>query len=804
VEFSDAVGYDDREAQQIRRFAKDRDQPTPERQAVIDTVLFGETPSDYAPWREALHTALGLERTKQAVGVALHVEPSKPSAVSLARAGLIPIRVPLHFTGRDHDLARIEAALVAPPHRVALFGLHGVGKSLLAAAYAATRQTRYEYIAWLDSGSPQTLAASLAALGEVLGCTSGCNTQDEMTRATLAHLGAASDGILLVFDGADTPRSLHEFIPGGKSVHVLITSVSPNWRAETKPIEVNSWTGEIAAAFLTRRLGRALDQTDARALSDDVGGLPLGLEIAAAFMEQRNCTASACRSAFAAAGRRLADPETSPPAYPRLLTAAVDASIEAAKDRHPAASDLLQLLATFGPAPIPDAQAWTAAELLAAHAATTLSVEEFNDVVAALRAFSLISIESCELQANPRPALSLHRIIRTLVNERRRGHEFHATAIIAVASVYPHDLVTSAERVGYRMLIAHAKHLEATAPDSLDQFAALAELRLRMGNCDLRIGAFRSGLQLLRASLAVTCGGAGDDPMLTSMALAGVATAFIALEMPWRALPAARAALALRERFTRPHDVGRADILLLISRALSLSGQDKASDAAASRALALYSPDSTSAPDRQAQQYNAFGLASYLLDRNEAAVTHLQQAATIYRSLAPVPHEPLAQTYTHLGHAYLSLGRHDQALEAFDDAVDALRFVEPWPTDAVAAALCHSAEARFALRNYVDAESDIIAALALMPKTRHETVTAWRVLAAIACVYRNYDAAVIRTREALSCARALDDTALTKDCTRALALLYRSQGRLQEARQVADDAGLDWDELSRVTLPVLR
>jgi MoxR-like ATPase len=58
----------------------------------------------------------------------------------------VPIRVPLHFLGRDDALAAIETALARHEGRVAitaLHGLRGVGKTTLAAAYAERHRGDY-------------------------------------------------------------------------------------------------------------------------------------------------------------------------------------------------------------------------------------------------------------------------------------------------------------------------------------------------------------------------------------------------------------------------------------------------------------------------------------------------------------------------------------------------------------------------------------------------------------------------------------------------------------------------------------
>src|SRR5260370_28760447 len=72
--------------------------------------------------------------------------PSSQIAVSAGPASNIPIRVPRHFMGRDDALADIDAALGRHEGRVAitaLHGLRGVGKTVLAVAYAEQHRDEY-------------------------------------------------------------------------------------------------------------------------------------------------------------------------------------------------------------------------------------------------------------------------------------------------------------------------------------------------------------------------------------------------------------------------------------------------------------------------------------------------------------------------------------------------------------------------------------------------------------------------------------------------------------------------------------
>ena len=90
--------------------------------------------------------------------------PGKVLAVSN-----IPIRVPAHFMGRDDALTAIVEGLRRHEGRVAittLHGLRGVGKTVLAAAYAERHRGDYRATWWIRAQSELGMRADLAALGQ--------------------------------------------------------------------------------------------------------------------------------------------------------------------------------------------------------------------------------------------------------------------------------------------------------------------------------------------------------------------------------------------------------------------------------------------------------------------------------------------------------------------------------------------------------------------------------------------------------------------------------------------------------------
>ena len=89
---------------------------------------------------EILQIALSIARSKSGTATTARTEAATSIEQKFPLSN-IPISVPLHFLGRDDELAAIDAALKGEKGRIAaLHGMRGVGKSTLAAAYAERHQ----------------------------------------------------------------------------------------------------------------------------------------------------------------------------------------------------------------------------------------------------------------------------------------------------------------------------------------------------------------------------------------------------------------------------------------------------------------------------------------------------------------------------------------------------------------------------------------------------------------------------------------------------------------------------------------
>jgi hypothetical protein len=198
----------------------------------------------------------------------------------------LPLRNIL-FTGRRDLLARLHQELMAEGatalvHATALHGLGGVGKTQLALEYSHRYADGYELCWWVRADQPATIPGQLVTLARRLGIIEAADQA--------ATVGALFDELrhrdhwLLVFDNVEQPQDLYPYWPSGGSGRLLVTSRHRGWTSLATSITVEVLPRPEAIEFLRRR--SRLDEWTADSLADALGDLPLGLEQAAAFLEE--------------------------------------------------------------------------------------------------------------------------------------------------------------------------------------------------------------------------------------------------------------------------------------------------------------------------------------------------------------------------------------------------------------------------------------------------------------------------------------------------------------------------------------
>ena len=303
----------------------------------------------------------------------------------------------LLLTGREELLAAVDGRLAGGadqgPRVVALHGLGGAGKTSVAVEYAY-RHLDQVGVAWqLPAEDATVLEAGFTELAAQLGAQVAAG---DPVAAVHSALAASPAPWLLIFDNARGQAPVQRFLPPAGNGRVLITSQSAAW-PRGQALHVPPLGIEVAAVFLVNRTGDPASQA-AAALADELGGLPLALEQAAAYIQATGTTLTAYLSVFRdREADLLARGEAA--GHPADVAATLGLAVTRLEEEAPPAAGLLRLLACLAPEPVPLAlllaDARAAGELapdVAAWLGPLLGDPvAAGDAVAALRRYSLVT-----------------------------------------------------------------------------------------------------------------------------------------------------------------------------------------------------------------------------------------------------------------------------------------------------------------------------------------------------------------------------------------------------------------------------
>ena len=304
---------------------------------------------------------------------------------------------------------------------------------------------------------PTVLAAQFAVLAAQLGALDSADARDPAA-AVHAVLARAEAEWLVVFDNVPDLAAVEAFAPSAGPGRVLITSQSQQWPAGWA-VQVPVLDPEVAARFLTARTGDA-DHGAALELAVELGGLPLALEQAAAYMQATGTPLTRYVPLFrirqadllargAAAGHREHTAATLGLALARL-----------GKDA-PNAAGLMRLLAFLAPEPVPLGQLLAredAAERLGAEAAGAVGPLlgdqiAIGDAVVALGKYSLAALAGDGL-------VQVHRLVQAVTCAQLTTQEtsqWQQAAAVVVDAVVPADAQLPEAWPTCAVLMPHAR-----------------------------------------------------------------------------------------------------------------------------------------------------------------------------------------------------------------------------------------------------------------------------------------------------------------------------------------------------------
>jgi tetratricopeptide (TPR) repeat protein len=211
---------------------------------------------------------------------------------------LPPFYVPYHqkgnqVVGRDTELAKVRQQLVAGRRtaigQTALFqGLGGLGKTQLAVEYAYNYRQNYPNgVIWITAD--QDIDAQLVDLAVKARWVAPESEHSVKLALALRRLRSYSE-CLIVFDNLEQMDAIQRYLPEHPAnPHILVTSRTEQPDFTYVPIDVLD-SGQ-SLQLLLQEAGRqpdtVADREAAQAIANTLGGLPLALELAGAYLARR-------------------------------------------------------------------------------------------------------------------------------------------------------------------------------------------------------------------------------------------------------------------------------------------------------------------------------------------------------------------------------------------------------------------------------------------------------------------------------------------------------------------------------------
>ncbi len=285
----------------------------------------------------------------------------------------IPYQHNPFFTGRKELLLRLQeqlqkgqkAALSQPQ---AFCGLGGIGKTQIAVEYAHRHGKDYQAVLWARAESSETLTSSFVDIASAKCLNLPQKDEQDQTLIVDAVKRWLQDNNewLLILDNADEPKIVREFLPTKITGHILLTTRAQALGGLAQRIDVDTFMPELGALFLLRRAtliaangaiekATAQDREVAVQISEELGGLPLALDQAGAYIEETQCSLvdylgfyrTRRAEVLKERGGIMGD-------HPDSVATTWSLSFQRVQERNEAAADLLRLCAFLAPDAIPE------------------------------------------------------------------------------------------------------------------------------------------------------------------------------------------------------------------------------------------------------------------------------------------------------------------------------------------------------------------------------------------------------------------------------------------------------------------
>ncbi|PWV98935.1 NB-ARC domain-containing protein [Hoeflea marina] len=220
-------------------------------------------------------------------------QPAVPLPVLQPKFRPGPINLPAGrpVVGREAEVAELRRKLLASTEGnvsvtnsgAVLRGQGGLGKSTLARRYAELHGGDYNGVVWVEALNRQAIIEGLVALCAHVEQPVPDVPQLQHAQAVLAGIARSGQAWLFIYDNVEDYADLKGLLPPPGTHLIVTTRQGAGWPGfavmllDRLSFEAE---GSPAVRLLMQEAGREDGASEARALAEDLGGLPLALVVA--------------------------------------------------------------------------------------------------------------------------------------------------------------------------------------------------------------------------------------------------------------------------------------------------------------------------------------------------------------------------------------------------------------------------------------------------------------------------------------------------------------------------------------------
>lgn len=648
-----------------------------------------------------------------------HTETTTSSPIVGGTVWMVPLSPNRFFTGRTQVFDDLHQELTARS-KAAISGMGGIGKTQTALEYAHRHRGEYKTILWSKADSEDSLRSDIGVLADNLNLLVQDDTDRENAVLVLKRWLDVHSGWLLILDNADELGLVSDLLQREWAGHILLTTRS-HATGSIGRVELRIMDPEEGALFLLRRakligLGDTLgaaseaDRELATKINSEVGGLPLALDQAGAFIEEMSSSLAEYLELYRRQGHQLRVERGGYVADHEPVTITFSLAFRKVAKSSAAAADMLRACAFLAPDRIPEEIfAKGAAEMGDSLALVAGGGINLVKMMGEAGRFSLIRRETKS------GTIEIHRVVQQVLRDEMSADErrlWGKRAVKGVNAAFPdvehknwalcekllphafeaarlieeYDFVFSEsvrllneaghycfERAQYaeaeplfkRVLAINERLLGAKHPDLAMSLCNLAALYHHQGR-------YAEAEPLFKRSLAIRERAEVSEDVDMALILNNLAAFFDSQKLYDKAEPLYERSLAIRERLLGPDHPGVATSLNNLAALYHHQDRHEEAEPLFKRSLAIR--EQALGPDHPdvAGSLNSLAGVYNVQDRYEEAKPLLERSLAIREQALGPAHPNLARNLNNLAAFYERQGQYAEAKSLLERSLSLL------------------------------------------------------------------------------------------------------------------------------------